>query len=383
MIDRAVSTVSDLGARNANLSDLAEVLQRRYARRQDIVASARSIHAVDGNLIVDRAGDPIITDDGVTSPAAEFVPTEVCDEGIAAKLDIPLRYLRRMRRDNIGLYDKNVNGWLESDTRKFMVRCLRASDGGPGVARALVSDRYGIIDDFDVLTAALDGVRQADVRAEVESCDLTDRRMYLRITCDGIRVMAPALLAGYRSPFTGETGADNPVISAGAIIGNSEVGSGAFTITPSLRVRVCRNGVTITRDARRYVHLGHRMDEGEIEWSADTLRKCLDVITGKARDSIAAFVTREYAERALREIEGQAGRPVEQPDETITTVCKRLKISDEHRAGILNHFIRGGAVTAGGVLHAVTSFAQTLPNADDAYAMEAQGLEAMRIAAGA
>ena len=62
-------------------------------------------------------------------------------------------------------------------------------------------------------------------------------------------MLAPALLAGYRTPFTGAAGADNPVVFAGFVITNSETGCGAFTLTPRLVVQVCRNGMTITRDA--------------------------------------------------------------------------------------------------------------------------------------
>jgi hypothetical protein len=49
--------------------------------------------------------------------------------------------------------------------------------------------------------------------------------------------------------------------------------------------------------------------------------------------------------------------------------------------GKLGHFIRGGDVTAGGVMHAVTSVAQTLPDADAAHEMESLGLRALEIAA--
>ena len=50
-------------------------------------------------------------------------------------------------------------------------------------------------------------------------------------------------------------------------------------------------------------------------------------------------------------------------------------------AGKLSHFICGGDVTAGGVMHAVTSVAQTLPDADAAHEMESAALRALDIAA--
>ena len=45
------------------------------------------------------------------------------------------------------------------------------------------------------------------------------------------------------------------------------------------------------------------------------------------------------------------------------------------------HFIRGGDLTAGGILHAVTSAAQAQADADTAHEMEAAGLRALEIAA--
>jgi len=48
----------------------------------------------------------------------------------------------------------------------------------------------------------------------VDGCDLTERRMYVRVTCEQVRVLAPALLAGYRSPFTGAAGADKSTVDA-------------------------------------------------------------------------------------------------------------------------------------------------------------------------
>src|SRR5690554_8025350 len=50
-------------------------------------------------------------------------------------------------------------------------------------------------------------------------------------------------------------------------------------------------------------------------------------------------------------------------------------------AGILEHFIQGGQPTAGGVMHAVTSYAQTISDADRAYEIEERGMDALAFAA--
>jgi hypothetical protein len=81
-----------------------------------------------------------------------------------------------------GLYDAKVSAWRDGDARKFLIRCLRPAGGsGPGAARAFLSDRHKRIDNLDVLLAALDGVRAAGVPVEVDGCDLTERRMYVRV----------------------------------------------------------------------------------------------------------------------------------------------------------------------------------------------------------
>jgi hypothetical protein len=336
------------GIRNATLEDLAALLQDQQARKVDIVAPATAIRAAGGDLVVDGSV-PLLGPGGVTTTAGTYRPTEICDQGIAEKLGIPAAYLRRMREQRPDLYDMNVIGWLGSDHRRFLIRCLRGEDGG-GAARAFLSDGYKIIDSLDVLMAALEGIRGSGLPVQVAGCDLTDRRMYVRVTCEDVAVLAPALLAGYRSPFTGAAGADNPVVSAGFVLSNSETECGAFTLTPRLVVRVCDNGMTITRDAIRAVHLGERHDEGIVTWSGNTQAKILELIAAKTTDAVAAFLDPGYVQTAVREIEKAAGNPVTDPQETVRTVSQRLRFTDAQQADILTHFIRGGDVTAGGIL---------------------------------
>jgi hypothetical protein len=367
------------GTRNATLADLAGLLRDQQARKADIVAPAAAIRASGGRLVVDDSA-PVLGPDGVTMTAGSYLPTEVCDQGIADKLGIPAAYLRRLREQRPGLYDANVNGWLDGDDRKFLIRCLRGDSGG-GAARAFLSDGYKIIDNLDVLLAALDGVRNSGVPVQVDGCDLTERRMYVRVVCEEVRALAPALLAGYRSPFTGASGAENPVVSAGFVITNSETGCGAFSLVPRLVVQVCRNGMTITRDAMRAVHLGERLDEGMVTWSGNTRDKTLALITAKTTDAVGMFLDRGYVEAALRVIERDAGHELADPPEAVRAVSARLRFTEAQQNDILTHFIRGGDVTAGGIMHAVTSVAQTLPDAEAAHEMESQGLRALEIAA--
>jgi hypothetical protein len=146
-------------------------------------------------------------------------------------------------------------------------------------------------------------------------------------------------------------------------------------------VQVCRNGMTLTRDALRAVHLGERLEAGTVTWSDNTRDKTLALITAKTTDAVTAYLDPGYVTRALRAIGAGAGHPVTDPQEAIRVVSQRLRFTDAQQADILSSFIRGGDVTAGGVMHAVTAAAQAQDDADTAHEMESSALRALDIAA--
>ena len=107
----------------------------------------------------------------------------------------------------------------------------------------------------------------------------------------------------------------------------------------------------------------------------------LAVMAGKTTDAVSTFLNPSYVQNAVRELEKDAGHPVADPQEAVRVVSARLRFTDAQQSDILTHFIRGGDVTAGGVMHAVTSVAQTLPDADAAHEMESLAVRALDIAA--
>jgi hypothetical protein len=376
-----MTATATLEMRDGSISDMIGRLAEHYERRQDMIQAASGIRADGGRLVIAGATQQLKWDEGVTSAEGIYNPTSICDEGIAEKLEIPLAYVRRMRQHHADLWDANVNGWLErSPKRKFMIRTFHGIDGAPGIARAFLSDKYQIIDNYDVLTAALRGIKAAGVGVDILGCDLTERRMHVRAVARDLDQAAPQLLHSYRAP-NGNRGVDNPMVGMGFRITNSELGAGAFQIAPYAVVRVCTNGMTITADAQRVVHLGSGKDVGTIQWSNDTNRKQLDLITSKTRDAVAAFLQPRYLSEFIAGIEDQAATPVRDPETAITTVCKRLKFTDEQRADIFADFIRGGDVTAGGVMQAITSVSQRQASGDTAADMESHALEALALAA--
>jgi hypothetical protein len=239
------------------------------------------------------------------------------------------------------------------------------------------------MDNLDALMAILEGVEAAGIRVDIRGCDLTESRMYVRIRAEEIKGYAPTLLKGYRSPFSGAVGDENPTEFAGFEFSNSEVGAGALTLAPQLVVQVCDNGMTINKEIRREIHRGGQLSEGLIRWSDETRKKEVELIRSKTKDAVQTFLDVDYVTRTIATLEQTAGKPIESADKVVRTVGKKLAFSEEQISGILDHFIAGGQRTAGGVLQAVTSYAQTIASADLANEVEAQGIKAMELAAAA
>lgn len=403
MSDSKINGVT-LSARNASLQDLRTVLEDQRARSLDIIAGPQTFRAEHGGITVAGA-EPLMDDDGVSDPNGTYAVTRVTEEGLSEKLGIPRPYLTLMRETGrLDLWDTNVNGWLHGDggehgpyDKNLMLRILRGDESGTGVVRAVLSDRYGRIDNLDVLVAALGGVRDAGIAGRVTQCDLTERKMYVTLEAPQIRARARALAEGYRDPFRqagvqrirelaereglGYEPGTEPILHAGIRISNSETGDGRFKIAPHIVMQICRNGYTINADALASQHIGSRLETGIIQWSHATTRKALELVASQARDAVATFLTDEYLNRKINEWERQAGVPVTDPAQTIKLVTAQAKFPQAMADDILNCFIAGGQLTAGGVMHAVTAAAQTVSDADLAALMESEAVNVLAHAA--
>lgn len=368
--------------RNGSLASLVDLLQDENVRRHDLVVPAAALKmSEDGH--VGMFTPTTIDETGVTAAGFHTVePTAVAHEQIGSAFDIPRGYYKRMLDGHGDLLAENVNHWLDIDNRSFFVRTLSASEDQPAVMRALLSDRFRPMDDLDTLLAALEGVHAAGINpADLDiSADRSDRRMYVRINAPGVTVEALDLVERYVDARTGRRGNVYPIISAGVVLRNSDVGMGAWSIAPRITFQVCTNGMTRTTEAQRKVHVGGRHDEGVVDWSDETLRRELAVITSKTTDAVKTFLTEEYLTGVVNELRGFQAVPLADPLAAVAEVTKGLSYSKEDAESILNAFVKGGDLTPLGVAQAITNVAQDL-DADKAADMENDSWAAMEHAA--
>lgn len=380
----------ELEARGYDVQQILGVLNDQQSHKIDLVAPLDKLGFLGGNLVIEGR-EPELTEDGFFDVNGLYRPIGGAHSQISSILDIPKKFLDKLVVEDLNLLDHNLNELIKLAVakrpgQKQLVRLLWGEDanfpGSAGVFRALLSDRYAIYDNLDTLLAVLDGLRAAGLGIEhIKSIDLSHNRLYLSVRATEINALAPELLKGYRSPFSGASGTENPVVDAGVEFSNSEVGGGAFQIRPVIWVQVCSNGLVQKRDALRKVHLGGRLEEGTINWSAQTRDAANKLVREQVKDATESFLTPEYVQAAVDRMTEEAGVELAKPDEVIKQVARELVYTQTEQDTILAHFIKGGQITSGGLLQAVSSAAQTITDVDRAHEFLGTAVDAMKVAA--
>lgn len=371
--------------RNIPLPELMNRLNDTESRKLDLVVPTNSIRLVEGKLLIDGQ-EVVLENDGVTDPNGTYTTAHIVDQNLADLFNIPVRYIRRMRAEKVGLLDINVNTWAADAAGTSLLRILRGTDannpGTVGVLRAILSSKYGFRDNLDTVLSFLQGLRAAGLDGNnITGIDLSPERLYIRVNVPEIAVHAKELVKGYRSPFNGLSGEELPLMNAGLVFTNSEVGRGAFQILPMALLQVCTNGMTRAVDGFRKVHLGGRLQEGSVNWSDDTVEAANAFVQAQVKDAVSSFLSEGYLEGLRDDLLRDAGVEITDVVKTIEVVAKKMQYTADEQDAILADFIKGGQVTSGGVLNAVTSVAQRIENPDRAFDFNNTAIDAMKVAA--
>lgn len=346
---------------NITLNELEQKLTIQNSEKKDLLVKSNRITMMGGLLNIHGEQQDYVCE-----------PTLPCHGQIATKLEIPSRYYQKMVEQDKLLLDQNVNAWLSKQKNaKYFIRTFKKK-GANGVARALLSDSYKVIDNLDVLYAALDAIRtfaqKEGVRVEIESSALSDKKMYIRVTAPDIEIEAKNLLKEYRSP---SGGVGHGIIS-GLVLTNSETGHGTFSVSPRAIVLACRNGLMRPNDAFKKRHLGARLEsEGDnIIWSKETESRNLELIISQVKDAVKTYLSKDYLGKLVDEMTEQGEARLEHPIDAVHNVCKAYGYSDERKTAVLDFFVRGADTRRIGIVQALTYEAHETGNADDAYEAE-------------
>ena len=247
------------------LEDLARELTRQRMVKRDFISDTRNLHmdVVDGGTV------QLTMADDASHVSQIMGVNDIAHQQIGIALGIPASYYNKMRNDYPDLLATNVNAWFEEKPRTHMLRTL------DGNVRAFLSDRYRRIDNFEIAEAVLPIIAEMP-DARVESCEVTDSRMYLK-------VVNPRLTADV---VPGDT------VQAGIMITNSEVGMGSVKVQPLLYRLVCTNGMVVNDAATRKFHIGRSNAVGENfeVYTDETIAADDKAFLMKIRDTVRAAV---------------------------------------------------------------------------------------------
>ena len=194
----------------------------------------------------------------------------------------------------------------------------------------------------------------------------------MSVTCPEIEVQAEEFLKGYLKE---NEAAGNGIIS-GFIITNSEVGKGAFEIRPRAVICKCNNGLIVKDERFRRVHLGSKLDAGEIVWSDRTREKNRDLIVSQVSDAVKTYLSADYLGVMIEKIAQLKEIELKYPIDAVQNVCKTLGVGEEDKSEILKYFLEDGDHRASGILNAVTRQTQKM-DLDLAFEIEGNVVDLM------
>ena len=338
------------------LQELAAELERQQLAKNDLIVSTGVLSMDsrdDGGIALNVMGGQMIQ---------HYDVGEIAHRQIGQFLKIPATYYDRMRREYPQLLTLNANGWFAKMPQSK--RMLRTLDG---TARALLSDRYRRIDNFEVASAVLPIISRME-GAGVESCELTDSRMYLK-------VVNPRVTAEIKK---------GDIVQAGVLISNSEVGMGSVTVSPLIYRLVCSNGMIAEDGKLRKYHVG-RANESREDFSIyrnETIEADDKAFLMKLEDSVKAAVDQaRFAAIVdkLRESTEATFQP-QQVQQVVELASKEYGFTDSESSGILGHLAAGGDLSLYGLANAVTRQAQDVASYDRSTELEATGYRIITMA---
>ena len=334
------------------LRALADELERQKETRMDVIVHSKNMFAspLSDDIRLDFEMPAPKGNESETTPflSRDVLPlTDWAHSQVSNKLEIPKKYYDKMRERNPELLARNINEWLP-DKDKLLLRTL------DGNVRAVLSDRYKIMDNHDLLLSCLEEFK--DMGAELHRADLTESHMYIKAIV----------------PHTREEITQGDTVIPGVIIQNSEVGAGAFKVLPFMLREVCTNGMigesTITK-----IHLGRKQDTGIVQFSQETQMAESKTLWLQVRDIIRGTFDPVTFKQWVQSVRQGTEVEIHNPIYAVDNVIESFGINDSLKEDLLNHFSREGDMTQWGLANAVTRTARDLEDPDKMIELEAIG----------
>ena len=336
------------------LQALGKELQRQRAVRKDFLADTRSLQMTTN-------GNASLLYMTVGKEQKEFKVGELAHQQIASRLQIPYRYYQKMQREFPDLLDENVNGWFDQNPERRMIRTL------DGHVRAFLSDRYRRLDNLELCAAVLPVIQ--DMKgASIESCDVTETHMYLKVVNKKMKAEV----------------AVGDVVQAGFVISNSEVGLGSLRVEPLVFRLVCKNGLICKDYSQKRYHVGRQAAASEDDayelYSDETLRQDDKAFFMKVQDTVRCAVDEAKFLLTVDAMQRAMHIPLEHdPVKEVEVLADRFPLSQGERGNILRQLFLGKDLSRYGLVNAVTAASKFCDSYERATDLERMGGELLAL----
>tara|TARA_B100000519_G_scaffold123690_1_gene106883 strand:- start:415 stop:1512 length:1098 start_codon:yes stop_codon:yes gene_type:complete len=342
-----------------NLIELAKKLEVNKAKKKDIVLSTDRL-TLEKSITNNDLAFGINSDE---MPSSQLAISDVAHTQIASHLDIPKRYYDKMRfEDNQSLLKENIKHWFEKNPKP---RMLRLFDEGKNeltgiekyTCRAFLSDKYKRIDNELIAEGALPALQEMP-NVQIKSCSLTDKNMY-------IKAVLPQLSAIVK---------EGDVVQSGLLIRNSEVGFGAVEVSMLIYRLVCDNGLVVQDGSTRKTHIGTKLSESYDLLSTETLIADAHTLKLAIRDIVKNTANEVlFLSNVKKMKELSESSEMNKPNESIKILAKQYGLAENEQEGVLASLIKGGDLTAWGMLNAVTDYSKKADSYERATELERIG----------
>jgi hypothetical protein len=272
---------------------------------------------------------------------------------LSQRLGITKPYYDRMLKEAPNLLVQNVNHWFQSVKQDHLIRTL------DGSARAVMSNRYRIIDNYDVFNSIVPILMELGPSLKFESLQVTENKLYIKAVFPWIE----------REVQKGDA------VQAGLMISNSEIGGGALSIYPLIFRLVCLNGMVRPIDGMRKNHIGRELGDHttQVFYKDDTLAADDKALMLKVRDTVQASLSEAVFQQGVLEMQKALEVKVVDPIPTVEKLSKRMGYTNEVGMSIMEHLLAGRELTQYGLANAITRTSQDVDNYDMATQLELDG----------
>lgn len=330
-----------------SLVELAREIERQQEAKKDFIIPEKKIAVYTQNNALEL-GFPL-KDGGIFGGPL----TEIAHDHLGQILGINAKYYDKMRGVSPELLATNVKFWLERSSDRRMIRSL------DGNIRAILSDTYRRLDNYDLAQAVLPMLY--DAQATVESCEITERKFYLKAITHKVQAEVKV----------------GDVVSAGILVTNSEVGHGSLSVKPLVYRLVCKNGAVADKYAMKKYHVGRTQELEQIQFSNETLNAEDKAFWLKVRDLVEHSLSEVTFKKIVAEMQESMAIKIEEPTKAIELVSKAYDFNEGERKDVLKHLIEGGDLSSWGLGNAVTRAAQDVESYDRSTDLETIGFEIM------